>query len=84
MKYITFYTQDLFDVWNAEMSALKGYPSGPTQRYTSATEGTDGLFYAAIFEQDIPMLGDMESAHGPIVEQETKDAAMPIQEEFDV
>ncbi len=57
MQYLTFDTEFDFNIWLSEMDTLKGYDDGKgTVVYTAATEGTDGLWYAAIRAHDIPML----------------------------
>lgn len=56
MKYLKFSTQAAFDTWLQEMNAIKGYDDGKgTRTYTSVNQGTDSMFYAPIFDVDIPL-----------------------------
>ena len=82
MQFITFETQEAFNTWHAEMNRLKGYSDGRgTNTYTSATEGTDGVWYAAIRDKDVDLLEDMTSTYIAVVDYATKQAAMPEPED---
>ena len=64
------------------MNTLKGFSDGQgTDIYTHAEEGTDGVFYAAIRDKDVALLEDMTSPYVAVVDYETKEAAMPQEED---
>ncbi len=82
MQYLTFNTEPSFNIWLAEMNTLKGYDDGKgTATYTSATEGTDGLWYAAIRTHDIPLLDTMVAKPNAVVSAAMMIANMPVIEE---
>ncbi len=82
MQYLTFDTEADFNTWLSEMDCLKGYDDGKgTVVYTSATEGTDGLWYAAIRAHDIPLLDTMTAKPNAVVSAAMMIANMPVIEE---